>query len=97
MEARFARGDPLWTLLASPAVAGGARSGLQAEGESLRQRLHRRRFQEQYQARSRAATAAYIVCALRDLGWTPDMAALPIETLAESSWVSRRSIIAGSP
>ena len=44
---------------------------LQEEGESLHQRFDRARFQNEFQARSRAASAAYIVRALRELGWTP--------------------------
>lgn len=56
---------------------------MQAEGEMLRHRFDRARFQNEFQARSRTVAAAYIVLALRELGWTPAGPALPIETLSD--------------
>src|SRR6202008_3712597 len=48
---------------------------VQREGEVLHQRFQRARFQEEFQSRSRAAVAAYVVKALRELGWTPAQSA----------------------
>ncbi len=57
---------------------------MQEEGEVLRQRFDRARFQNEFHSRSRATASAYIVRALRELGWTPATgAAMPIETLAD--------------
>ena len=57
---------------------------VQQEGEVLRQRFNRLRYQSEFQSLSRATAAAYIVHALRELGWTPASdEALPIEQLAE--------------
>ncbi len=66
--------------LPSPAVLG---SILQVEGESLYQRFNRAQFQNEYQSRSRATAAAYIVRALREMGWTPADGALQTEKLAD--------------
>ncbi len=67
--------------LPSPEVLTGV---LQQEGETLRQRFDRARFQNEFQARSRAVAVAYIARALRQLGWTPmPPGKQPIETLAD--------------
>jgi acyl transferase domain-containing protein/acyl carrier protein/phospholipid N-methyltransferase len=56
---------------------------MQEAGENLWQRFDRSRFQQEFNPRSRAAAIAYIVHALRELGWTPaSCAAMPIGTLA---------------
>jgi acyl transferase domain-containing protein/NADPH:quinone reductase-like Zn-dependent oxidoreductase/short-subunit dehydrogenase/acyl carrier protein len=57
---------------------------MQEEGEVLRQRFNRARFQNEFQSRSRAVAAAYIVRALRELGWTEAAcAAMPAEMAAD--------------
>jgi acyl transferase domain-containing protein/acyl carrier protein/phospholipid N-methyltransferase len=57
---------------------------LQQEGEILRERFHRARYQGEFQSLSRATSVAYIAQALRELGWTtPAPQGLPIEQLAE--------------
>jgi acyl transferase domain-containing protein/acyl carrier protein len=57
---------------------------MQQEGEALRQRLDRTRFQNEFRALSQASASAYIVCALRELGWTPGPSAMTsIESLAD--------------
>ena len=48
---------------------------VEQEGEHLRQRFNRARYQDEFQSLSRAAVAAYIVKALRELGWTPQRCA----------------------
>ncbi|MGA7487759.1 MAG: SDR family NAD(P)-dependent oxidoreductase [Xanthobacteraceae bacterium] len=54
------------------------------EGEILRRRFDRARYQDEFRSLSRATAAAYISRALRELGWTPAPGkALPIETLAD--------------
>ena len=49
----------------------------------LLQRLDRAQFQNEFHSRSRAAAAGYIVRALRELGWTPACAAMPIDHAAD--------------
>ena len=67
--------------LPSPEVLGPV---MQEAGEILRQRFNRARFQNEFQARSREAAAAYIVRALRELGFSPALCgAVPIEQIAE--------------
>ena len=66
--------------LPSPEVLGPI---IQMEGDSLSQRFNRARFQNEYQARSRATATAYIGRALREMGWTPAGGALQTEKLAE--------------
>jgi acyl transferase domain-containing protein/NADPH:quinone reductase-like Zn-dependent oxidoreductase/ubiquinone/menaquinone biosynthesis C-methylase UbiE/acyl carrier protein len=44
---------------------------IQQEGEMLRERFNRARYQGEFQSLSRATVAAYIVKALREMGWTP--------------------------
>jgi acyl transferase domain-containing protein/NADPH:quinone reductase-like Zn-dependent oxidoreductase/acyl carrier protein len=57
---------------------------MREEGENLRRRFDRRRFQNEFQSRSRATAAAYIVRALRQLGWTPaPCVPIAIDALAE--------------
>jgi acyl transferase domain-containing protein/NADPH:quinone reductase-like Zn-dependent oxidoreductase/short-subunit dehydrogenase/acyl carrier protein len=57
---------------------------MQDEGESLRQRFNAVRLQNEFRILSRATTAAYIVGAWRELGWTPDLASTPsIDALAD--------------
>jgi acyl transferase domain-containing protein/NADPH:quinone reductase-like Zn-dependent oxidoreductase/short-subunit dehydrogenase/acyl carrier protein len=57
---------------------------VQQEGEILRQRFNRARYQGEFQSLSRAIAAGYISGALRELGWTPAACAGPaIEQLAE--------------
>ncbi len=54
------------------------------EGEILRRRFNRERFQNEFQSLSRAVAAAYIVRALREIGWTPAGGeATSSETLAD--------------
>jgi amino acid adenylation domain-containing protein len=83
-----------WKLKARPSPAGGRDSHhilspgvlapiMQEEGEVLRKRFDRARYQNEFQSLSRAAAAAYIVRALRKLGWSQQCAAAPIETLAD--------------
>src|SRR5262245_16078719 len=56
---------------------------LQRESELLHERFHRARYQGEFQSMSRATVVAYIVQALRELGWTPEpRQVLPIEQLA---------------
>jgi NADPH:quinone reductase-like Zn-dependent oxidoreductase/SAM-dependent methyltransferase/acyl carrier protein len=56
---------------------------LQHESDRLQKRFDRTRFQAEFHAMSRAAAAAYIVRALRTLGFTSQsFASTPIETLA---------------
>jgi acyl transferase domain-containing protein/NADPH:quinone reductase-like Zn-dependent oxidoreductase/short-subunit dehydrogenase/ubiquinone/menaquinone biosynthesis C-methylase UbiE/acyl carrier protein len=84
-----------WQLSLPPARAGerGSRhlppldalaAVVEQEGEVLRRRFDRARYQGEFQSRSRAAAAAYIVRALRELGWAPaSRAAQPAAKLAE--------------
>jgi acyl transferase domain-containing protein/NADPH:quinone reductase-like Zn-dependent oxidoreductase/acyl carrier protein len=59
-------------------------SRVEREGEHLRRRFNRARYQDEFQSLSRAAVAAYIVKALRALGWTPAQnGARPIDELAD--------------
>jgi acyl transferase domain-containing protein/NADPH:quinone reductase-like Zn-dependent oxidoreductase/short-subunit dehydrogenase/ubiquinone/menaquinone biosynthesis C-methylase UbiE/acyl carrier protein len=84
-----------WQLSLPPTRAGARNSNhlpppdalaavVEQEGEVLRRRFDRARYQDEFQSRSRAAAAAYIVRALRELGWTPaSRAAQPAAKLAE--------------
>jgi acyl transferase domain-containing protein/acyl carrier protein len=54
---------------------------LREAAEQLWQRFDRRRYLDEFRAMSRAAAAAYIVRALRELGWTPELVIQP-EALA---------------
>ena len=57
---------------------------MQETGEALRKRLDRKRYQDEFLALSRSVAAAYIVRALRELGWAAAAcAAMPIESLAD--------------
>jgi amino acid adenylation domain-containing protein/thioester reductase-like protein len=57
---------------------------MQAEGDALRRRFNRARYQNEFESQSRATAVAYITHALRELGWTPALGqAVPVETLAE--------------
>ncbi|MGA7426127.1 MAG: SDR family NAD(P)-dependent oxidoreductase [Rhodoplanes sp.] len=57
---------------------------LQQEGEILRQRFNRARYQDEFRALSRAVSVAYISRALRELGFVPTQGeAPPIEPLAD--------------
>ena len=57
---------------------------VEREGEFLRARFDRTRFQRDFRSRSRAAAAAYIVRALRQLGWMPEsIETQPVATLAD--------------
>ena len=49
---------------------------IRQEGESLQQQLDRARFQNEFHLLARATAAAYIVRALRELGWTPELCAV---------------------
>jgi acyl transferase domain-containing protein/acyl carrier protein len=54
------------------------------EGEILRHRFNRTRFQNEFRPQSRATAAAYVVHALRDLGWTQALSTtLSVEALAD--------------
>ena len=57
---------------------------LQQESEILHQRFDRARYQDEFRALSRAVSVAYIVRALRQLGWMPTPGeAVAAETLAD--------------
>jgi acyl transferase domain-containing protein/aryl carrier-like protein len=56
---------------------------LQAEAEGLRQRFDRARFQGEFLPLSRKAAALHIARALRELGYTPQCAAMPVDELAD--------------
>ncbi len=55
---------------------------LLTRGEQLWRRLDRARFETEFHARARTAAAAYIVRALRELGWAPACAGIPVDALA---------------
>ena len=71
--------------LAPPPVAGCAGAGRAAgQARPCASGSIASRYQSEFQSLSRATAAAYIVRALRELGWTPASdEALPIEQLAE--------------
>jgi acyl transferase domain-containing protein/acyl carrier protein len=56
---------------------------LQQEGEHLRRRFRRARYQNEFVRGGRPLAAAYIAHALRELGWNSAKAMLPAEVLAE--------------
>ena len=84
-----------WKLSPRPGSKGARRSDhlpspkvlaplIQQESEILQQRLDRARFQNKFHSLARAIAAAYIVRALRELGWTPESCtAMPIDNLAD--------------
>src|SRR5262249_37061001 len=55
---------------------------LQKEGQILWRRFDRARFQDQFRIRSQSLVTAYLVSALRALGWAPEDVRLPVEKLA---------------
>ncbi len=63
---------------------------MQEEGDILRRRFDRARFQNEFQARSRAVAAGYVVRALQELGWSPmPLGSLPVEELADRLGIAR--------
>jgi len=56
---------------------------LAAEAAALHRRFDRARFENEFQPMARAAAAAYIARALRELGFAPPMSALPPPALAD--------------
>ena len=69
---------------------------LQEEAEALRQRFNRARFQNEFHSLSRATVAAYIVRALRELGWSPTIARRARSTCSPIDSASRPSTTGGS-